>query len=63
MLGYIVAQDPDPVLIVYPTLELAEYTSKNRLVPMIQLSPATAEKYRADDSKILELQLDACMQS
>lgn len=58
MLGYIVAQDPDPVLIVYPTLELAEYTSKNRLVPMIQLSPATAEKYRADDSKILELQLD-----
>lgn len=58
MLGYVIAQDPDPVLIVYPTLELAEYTSKNRLAPMIQLSPATAEKYRTDDSKILELQLD-----
>ncbi|MCY7485804.1 phage terminase large subunit family protein [Paenibacillus alvei] len=58
ILGYIIAQDPDPVLIVYPTLELAEYTSKNRLVPMIQLSPATASKLRADDSKIMEIQLD-----
>ncbi|TDL57852.1 phage terminase large subunit family protein [Paenibacillus dendritiformis] len=58
ILGYIIAQDPDPVLIVYPTLDLAEYTSKNRVIPMIQLSPATADKYRADESKLLELQTD-----
>ncbi|MGG0814973.1 terminase gpA endonuclease subunit [Paenibacillus alvei] len=58
MLGYIIAQDPDPALIVYPTLELAEYTSKNRITPMIQLSPATADKHRPDESKLLEIQLD-----
>lgn len=58
MLGYIIAQDPDPALIVYPTLELAEYTSKNRITPMIQLSPATAYKHRPEESKLLEIQLD-----
>lgn len=58
ILGYIIAQDPSPTLIVYPTLELAEYTSKNRLQPMFKLSPALREKYTGDESKILELQFD-----
>jgi phage terminase large subunit GpA-like protein len=35
IVGYIVAQDPSPTLIVYPTLELAEHISKNRVQPMI----------------------------
>lgn len=54
MLGYIIAQDPSPTLVVYPTLELAEYTSKNRLQPMISLCPVLKERYQEGESKILE---------
>jgi len=58
MLGYAIAQDPSPALIVYPTLDLAEFTSKNRMQPMVQLSPALAERYQDEESKVLELQFD-----
>jgi len=58
ILGYIIAQDPSPTLIVYPTILLAEYTSKNRLQPMMRLSPVLKEKYVDDETKILELQFD-----
>lgn len=58
IIGYIICQDPSPVLVVYPTLDLAEYTSKNRLQPMIKSSEALRSKYNGDDSKILELQFD-----
>lgn len=58
IIAYIIAQDPSPTLIVYPTLELAEYTSKNRLQPMIQLSSEVRERYRDQESKMLELQFD-----
>ena len=58
ILGYIVDQDPSPVLIVYPTLELAKWTSENRLQPMFRLSPATAEVFRETDSQRLELQFN-----
>lgn len=58
IVGYIIAQDPSPTLIVYPTLELAEYTSKNRVQPMINLCSELREKYHEQDSKVLELQFD-----
>jgi len=58
IVGYIIAQDPSPTLIVYPTLELAEYTSKNRIQPMINLCPILLEKYQDKESKILELQFE-----
>lgn len=58
MFGYVVAQDPNPALIVYPMLELAEFTSKNRLQPMMQLSPTLSDRYKVEDSKVLELQFD-----
>jgi len=58
MLGYVIAQDPSPVLIVYPTLDLAEFASNNRLKPMVQLSPALEGRFHHDDSKVLELQFD-----
>jgi phage terminase large subunit GpA-like protein len=58
IIGYIIAQDPSPTLIVYPTLELAEYTSKNRIQPMISLSPELKNRYQEQDSKMLELQFD-----
>lgn len=58
IVGYVIAQDPSPTLIVYPTLELAEYTSKNRVQPMINLCPVLKERYQEKESKILELQFD-----
>lgn len=58
ILGFIICQDPAPVLVVYPTLELAEYTSKNRIQPMIKASVELNNRYNSEDSKILELQFD-----
>lgn len=56
ILAYIVAQDPSPTLLVYPTLDLAEFASSNRIQPMVTLIPETAERYSGKDSKTLELQ-------
>lgn len=56
IIGYIICQDPSPALVVYPTLDLAEFTSKNRIQPMIKLCPSLKERYLEKDSKILELQ-------
>lgn len=58
ILGYVIAQDPSPTMIVYPTDKLAEFTSKNRIQPMIKLSPVLKERYQDQDSKMLELQFD-----
>lgn len=58
ILGYIIGQDPSPTLFVYPTLDLAEFTSKNRVQPMINLCSVLKERYQDKDSKILELQFD-----
>ncbi len=38
-IGYAIALDPCPILLVQPTLELAEAFSKDRLAPMIQDTP------------------------
>lgn len=56
MLGYAIDQDPGPCLIVYPTDDLAKFTSSNRLQPMIQLSQALHNKYLVNESADLELQ-------
>lgn len=58
IIAYIIAQDPSSSLIVYPTLELAESVSKNRLQPMIELCERTKERYASDTSKMLELQFN-----
>lgn len=58
MLGYVISQDPAPSLIVYPTLDLAEYASKNRLEPMIELCDEMDNRYIKGESKVLELQFD-----
>lgn len=58
MFGYVIDQDPNPALVVYPMLDLAEYTSKNRLQPMVKLSPTLNERFKEEDSKLLELQFD-----
>ena len=56
--GYIVDQNPDPTLIIYPTEKLAESISVNRIQPMIKLSPALNKRFKENDSKRLELQFD-----
>lgn len=56
IMGFIIDQDPNPALIVYPTLALAEFASENRLQPMIELAPSLKEKYDARASDRLELQ-------
>lgn len=58
ILAYIIAQDPSPTLLVYPTLDLAEFASCNRIQPMVNLIPETAARYSGKDSKTLELQFD-----
>ena len=55
-LGYAIAQDPGSSLVVYPTLDLAEYTSKNRIQPMIESSQVLRERWDRQKSEILELQ-------
>ena len=57
MIGYAIAQDPAPMLVVYPSEKLAKFTSEKRLQPMIKLSPALAEKFDERGSKDLELSL------
>lgn len=57
-LGYIVMQDPSPTMIVYPSKELAESVSKNRLRPMLRVSKGLRAKYYDDRSSELELQCD-----
>ena len=56
MIGFAIAQDPGPMLIVYPTDKLAEFTSENRLQPMFRLSPNLADKFLDQESQRLELQ-------
>lgn len=58
MLGYIVDQDPAPTMIVYPTDKLAEFTSENRIKPMMKDSPALRKHFREHGSTKTELQFD-----
>lgn len=39
-LGYAIAHSPGPALAVYPTIEIGQLWSKQRLAPMIEASPA-----------------------
>jgi phage terminase large subunit GpA-like protein len=43
--GYFVDQDPCPMLVVQPTIELAEAFSTDRLAPMIRDSPKLRNKF------------------
>lgn len=55
MIGYIIAQDPGPTLVVYPNDDLSEFTSSKRLQPMIEISPVLNEKFLKNESKLQEL--------
>lgn len=40
IVGYFIHQDPAPILLLQPTLEMAEAWSKDRLMPMLRDTPA-----------------------
>lgn len=53
VIGYYIDQDPAPMLLMQPTLEMAEAFSKDRLAPMLRDTPCLAGKVadaRARDS-------------
>jgi phage terminase large subunit GpA-like protein len=50
-LGYIIHRAPAPVLIVYPTIDAASKVSKQRIAPMIELTPVLRERVRAARSR------------
>ena len=39
VIGYHVSQDPSPMLVVQPTLDMAQTWSKDRLAPMLRDTP------------------------
>jgi len=42
VLGYFIHQDPSPILMVQPTIEMGEAFSKDRVAPMLRDTPALA---------------------
>lgn len=46
IIGYHIHHDPSPILLVQPTLDLAEAFSKDRLAPMIRDTPALRGKVK-----------------
>jgi len=58
MIGYTVMQDPSPMMVVYPTEDLAEFVSENRIQPMLTLSNELKEKFKKRESSRQELQCD-----
>lgn len=58
MTGYVIQQDPSPMMIVYPTDKLGESISENRIKPMLQASPTLKKLYHEYQSQKLELQFD-----
>ncbi len=58
MIGYVVAQNAAPSMIVYPTEDLAKSVSENRLQPMLRISPQLAKHFKDKESELLELQFD-----
>lgn len=56
--GYFIDQDPAPIQVVYPTLEMATAWSKDRLAPMLRDTPALRDRVgearaRTAESRIL----------
>lgn len=51
IVGFFIDQDPSPILVVQPTLEMAEAYSKDRLAPMLRDSPALQGKVKDPRSR------------
>lgn len=51
MIGYHVDYDPAPILLLQPTVEMAQAFSKDRLAPMVRDTPALRHKVRDSKSR------------
>jgi phage terminase large subunit GpA-like protein len=51
VLGYYIAHDPSPILILQPTLSMAQAFSKDRMAPMLRDTPALKGKVRDPRSR------------
>lgn len=49
--GYFIDQDPSPILVLQPTLEMAEAWSKDRLAPMLRDTPRLGGKVASSRSR------------
>lgn len=58
MICFSVAQDPDPMMIVYPTSELADSVVEQRIKPMLKASKETKKHFKEKNSSKKELQFD-----
>tara|TARA_R110001592_G_scaffold29095_1_gene105887 strand:+ start:1738 stop:3423 length:1686 start_codon:yes stop_codon:yes gene_type:complete len=51
VLGYYISQDPSPLLVMQPTIEMGRAFSKDRLAPMLAASPALSDKVKEPRSR------------
>ena len=51
ILGYYISQDPCPIMILQPTIEMGRSFSKDRLAPMLSSSPALEDKVKEPRSR------------
>lgn len=51
IIGYYVDYDPAPIMLVLPTLDLAEAFSKDRISPMFRDTPALRDKIKSNKSR------------
>ena len=58
MICFSVAQDPAPMMIVYPTSELADSVVEQRIKPMLKASKETKKHFNSRNSSKKELQFD-----
>lgn len=58
MICFSVAQDPAPMMIVYPTSELADSVVEQRIKPMLKASKDTKKHFKERNSTKKELQFD-----
>lgn len=58
MICFSVAQDPAPMMIVYPTSELADSVVEQRIKPMLKASKETKKHFKEKNSNKKELQFD-----
>jgi len=51
IVGYHIHQDPAPILVLQPTVEMAQTWSKDRLTPMLRDTPVLQDRVKAPRSK------------
>ena len=51
VIGYYMEYEPSPILVLQPTIEMAQTFSKDRLAPMIQATKILRDKVQAPRAK------------